>query len=378
MYLSHSLTIIGKIGYIMINKLPPLVIGDLTIKVPIIQAGMGVKISTAALASAVAICGGAGTIASVGLASGHPDAAADYVGTSNETFRKEIRQAHQETKEVVGVNIMVALNNYEEMVRTAVAENVDFIISGAGLPLSLPGYTKGSSVKLIPVVSSARSTEVILRAWKRRYKRLPDAIVVEGPMAGGHLGFSAEELINNTADSLEKIVTEVLAMIEKYRDEDSPEIPVIAAGGIFDGKDIARFLKLGAKGVQIGTRFVTTKECPVPDTLKELYIAATKEDIIIIKSPVGMPGRALRTKFIDRIMNDERIPFQCDYQCLRSCDVKTTPYCIAKAMCNATVGDIDNAVVFAGENVVKIKEVVTVKELMDELIKETIEELNKA
>ena len=361
----------------MITKLPPLLIGDLKIKIPIIQAGMGVKVSTAALASAVAIYGGAGTIASVGLASGHADASTDYVGTSNKTFQKEIRQARKQTKEVIGVNIMVALNNYEEMVRTAAKEDVDFIISGAGLPLSLPEYTKGSSVKLIPVVSSARSTEVILKTWKRRYNRLPDAIVVEGPLAGGHLGFKAEDLMNNTADSLEKIVSEVLVMIEKYRNGEGADIPVIAAGGIFDGKDIAKFLKLGAKGVQIGTRFVTTKECPVPDSFKELYVAAKKEDVVIIKSPVGMPGRAIKTDFIDRVMDNEKIPFKCDYQCLRSCDVKNTPYCIAKAMCNATIGDLDNAVVFAGQNVVRIKEIVTVKELMDEIVKEAIEELNK-
>jgi NAD(P)H-dependent flavin oxidoreductase YrpB (nitropropane dioxygenase family) len=361
----------------MISKLPPLLIGDLKIKVPIIQAGMGVKVSTAALASAVAIYGGAGTIASVGLASGHADASTDYIGSSNRTFQKEIRKAQAQTKEVIGVNIMVALSNYEEMVRTAAKEGVDFIISGAGLPLSLPEYTKGSSVKLIPVVSSARSAEVILRTWKRRYKRLPDAIVVEGPKAGGHLGFKAEDLIAGTTDRLETIVTDVLAMIEKYREGEGAEIPVIAAGGIFDGKDIAAFFKLGAKGVQMGTRFVATDECPVTDAFKKLYVSAKKEDVIIIKSPVGMPGRAIRTKFIDRVMQGEQIPFHCDYQCLRSCDVKNTPYCIAKAMCNATIGDLDNAVVFAGANVFRIKEVVSVKHLMDELVNETVEELNK-
>jgi len=361
----------------MISKLPPLLIGDLKIKVPIIQAGMGVKVSTAALASAVAICGGAGTIASVGLASGDADASTDYVGSSNRTFQKEIRQSKAQTKEVVGVNIMVALNNYEEMVRTAVKEDVDFIISGAGLPLSLPEYTKGSSVKLIPVVSSARSAEVILKTWKRRYKRLPDAIVVEGPMAGGHLGFKAEDLIAETTDSLETIVTEVLAMIEKYREGEGAEIPVIAAGGIFDGKDIARFFKLGAKGVQMGTRFVATDECPVTDAFKNLYVSTKKEDVIIIKSPVGMPGRAIRTKFIDRVMQNEKFPFKCDYQCLRSCDVKNTPYCIALAMCNATLGNLDEAVVFAGANVFRVKEIVSVEHLMNELVAETIEELNR-
>ena len=361
----------------MISKLPPLLIGDLKIKVPIIQAGMGVKVSTAALASAVAIYGGAGTIASVGLASGQADASTDYVGSSNRTFQKEIRQARAKTTEVFGVNIMVALNNYEEMVRTAVKENVDFIISGAGLPLSLPEYTKGSSVKLIPIVSSARSAELILKTWKRRYSRLPDAIVVEGPLAGGHLGFKAEELIAGTTDSLETIVTDVIAMAKKYTEEGDTEIPVIAAGGIFDGKDIAKFLRLGAKGVQMGTRFVATNECPVTDAFKNLYISSKKEDVIIIKSPVGMPGRAIRTNFIDRVMQNEKFPFKCDYQCLRSCDVKNTPYCIAKAMCNATLGDLDEAVVFAGANVFRVKEIVSVKHLMNELVKETIEELNK-
>lgn len=362
----------------MISKLPPLFIGGLKINIPIIQAGMGVKISTAALASAVAIYGGAGTIASVGLASSLVAASTDYVDTSNKALQKEIRQARQQTKEVVGVNIMVASSNYKEMVLTAVNEDVDFIISGAGLPLSLPEYTKGSSIKLIPIVSSARSAEVILKTWSRRYKRLPDALVVEGPMAGGHLGFKAEDLIANTTDCLETIVTDVLVMVEKYKKGGGAEIPVIAAGGIFDGKDIARFFKIGAKGVQIGTRFVATDECHAPDSFKKLYIAAKKEDIIIIKSPVGMPGRAIRTKFIDRVINGENISFQCNYQCLRSCDFKNTQYCIAKAMHNATIGDLDNAVVFAGENVFRVKEIVSVKTLMDELVAETIKELNKA
>ena len=362
----------------MIDKLPPLAIGNLKIKIPIIQGGMGVKVSTAALASAVAICGGAGTIASVGLSHELSKKNKTYIEFSNDALQKEIRRAKKLTNGVVGVNIMVALSNYEEMVRVAVKEKVDYIISGAGLPLSLPEYTKGSPVKLIPIVSSARSAEVILKTWKRRYKRLPDAIVVEGPMAGGHLGFKFEQLMENTADSLEKIVSDVLVMVEKYRAGKGADIPVIAAGGIFDGKDIAKFLKLGAKGVQMGTRFVATKECTVPDSFKELYVAAKKEDVIIIKSPVGMPGRAISTDFIDKIMKGEKIPFNCHYQCLRSCDVKNTPYCIGKAMHNATIGDLDNAIVFAGENVARVKEIVSVKELMDEIVNEAIEEMNKA
>jgi nitronate monooxygenase len=361
----------------MISKLPPLFIGDLKIDIPIIQGGMGVKVSTAELASAVALCGGGGTIASVGLAYGIYEKGMSYTGVSNETLRLEINRAREITNGAIGVNIMVALGNYEEMVRAAIKEDVDYIISGAGLPLSLPEYTDGSSVKLIPIVSSARSAEVILKTWRRRYRRLPDAIIVEGPMAGGHLGFRAEDLINDTADPLEKTITEVIEICAEYSAGVGSEIPVIAAGGIYDGKDIVKFLKLGAKGVQMGTRFVATHECPVSRKFKELYVAATEEDVIIIKSPVGMPGRAIKTDFINRLRQGEEIPFRCDYKCLRSCDVKNTQYCIAQALCNAMTGNFEEAVVFAGKNVVRIKEIVSVKELIDELVFEASEELEK-
>lgn len=358
----------------MIEKLPPLVIGDLVIEVPIIQGGMGVKVSTASLAAAVADCGGAGTVASVGLAYGVDETNKTYVDISDTALKKEIRQARKLTKGVVGVNIMVALSNYEEMVRTAAEEQVDYIISGAGLPLSLPEFTKGKAVKLIPIVSSGRTAEVMLRTWSRRYNRLPDALIVEGPMAGGHLGFKADDLIEGKTDNLEKLLVDVLAVVKKYC-KSGVDIPVVAAGGIFDGKDIAKFLKMGAKGVQMGTRFVATTECAVSDKFKELYIAATEEDITIIKSPVGMPGRAIKTEFINRINRGEKIPFKCSYRCLRTCDVKNTQYCIAQAMCKATNGDFENAVVFAGSNVVRVKEIVSVKELMDELFRDTLKEL---
>jgi NAD(P)H-dependent flavin oxidoreductase YrpB (nitropropane dioxygenase family) len=361
----------------MAKKLPPLIIGNLKIKLPIIQGGMGVKVSTAALAGAVAICGGAGTIASVGLAYGMNELLDDYNQNSNKALQKEIRLAKKLTRNPIGVNIMTALSNYGKMVQTAVNEKVDYIVSGAGLPLSLPSYAVSSNVKLIPIVSSARSAEIIFKTWWRRYKRLPDAVIVEGPMAGGHLGFRADELRQNTTDSLEKIVVEVLAVIERYQEKAEADIPLIAAGGIFDGKDIAKFLKLGAKGVQMGTRFVATDECPVHENFKRLYIKATKEDIIIIKSPVGMPGRVINTHFAGT-EKDEKIPFKCDYKCLKSCDVKNAPYCIAKAMCSALNGDMENAIVFAGENVVRIKEIVSVKKLLREITREAIDALNKS
>jgi nitronate monooxygenase len=360
----------------MLNKLQPLFVGDLKINIPIIQGGMGVRVSTAALAGAVANCGGAGTIASVGL-HGTEKTDKTYTEFSNDALRKEIRLAREITQGVIGVNIMVALSNYEEMVRTAVKENVDYIVSGAGLPLSLPDYTKGSSVKLIVIVSSARSANIIFKTWKRRYNRLPDAVVVEGPMAGGHLGYDADDLKENKAKTLDALVVEILEVVRSYQSEKSVEVPVIAAGGVFDGKDIARLFKLGARGVQMGTRFVATHECPVSDKVKELYVAAGEDDVTIIKSPVGMPGRALKTAFIERIRGGEKIPFKCNYKCLRSCDIKGAPYCIAKALCNALIGDCDNAVVFAGSNVVRIKEIISVEELMSSITQQAIEELNR-
>jgi len=361
----------------MSDKLKPLLIGDLEIKIPIIQGGMGVKVSTASLASAVANCDGAGTIASVGLGYDPEEKDVDYVKVSREALQKEIRQAKKLTQGVVGINIMVALSNYEDLVRTAAKEKTDFIISGAGLPLSLPGFTKGTSIKLIPIVSSVRAANIVMKTWKKRYNRLPDAIVAEGPMAGGHLGFRLEDLKLHKANGLENLVVDVLKLVKGYEKDSGANIPVIAAGGIFDGKDVAKFLRLGAKGIQMATRFVATFECSVPDEFKKLYIAAREEDVVIIDSPVGMPGRAIRTKFIDRIRHGEKIPFKCSYQCLRSCNPNTVPYCIAKALCDAVTGYIDDSVVFAGSNVVKVKKIVSVKELIDDIVNETIGELNK-
>jgi len=355
----------------MSNGLKPLLIGDLEIKIPIIQGGMGVKVSTASLASAVANCGAAGTIASVGLAYGIDEKGREFVEASNEALQKEIRLAKKLTKGIVGVNIMVALSNYEELARTAAKENTDFIISGAGLPLSLPEFTKGTSAKLIPIVSSPRATDLIIKTWKRRYNRLPDAIVVEGPMAGGHLGFKLNDLKSHTATSLESLVVDILKVVKGYESESGTHIPVIAAGGIFDGSDIAKFLKLGVSGIQMATRFVATLECSVPDEFKKLYIAAKEEDIVIIDSPVGMPGRAIMTKFVRRVIHGEKVPFKCTYKCLRTCDPNAVPYCIARALCNAVNGDLDNAVVFAGSNVAKVKEIVSVKDLIHELVDET-------
>jgi len=361
----------------MNKKLEPLIIGDLEIEIPIVQGAMGVRVSTAPLCAAVAECGGAGTIAGIGLGYGTEENQTNFTKASRESLIKEIRMAKKLTDGVVGVNLMVAVSNYDDLARTAVREKTDFIASGAGLPLKLPEIIDNSPTKLIPIISSARAANIIIKTWKKRYNRFPDAIVLEGPLAGGHLGFKFDDLKSHNRDGLETLLTEVLKVTNGYEKDYNINMPVIAAGGIFDGQDIARFLQMGAKGVQVATRFVTTFECTVSERFKELYINAKEEDIIIIKSPVGMPGRAIRTEFIDKVMNGEKIPFKCNYQCLRSCNPRTAPYCIAEALFNAVCGDIENAVVFAGKNVSKIKEIVSVRELMDSLVSETVEELDR-
>ncbi len=368
----------------MKNTLKPLMIGDLELKVPIIQGGMGVRVSMAPLAAAVADCGGAGTIASVGLPPDTPENRADVPKSCREYLQKEIRLGKKLSSGVIGVNIMVALSNYEDMVRAAVKEKTDFIISGAGLPISLPEYAEGSSAKLIPIIASARGGKLLLKTWQRRYNRFPDAIIVEGPLSGGHIaGYSLEELKaqKDTIQKeplLENAVKEVLELVDEYEEKYSVSIPVIAAGGIFDGKDVAHFLKLGAKGVQIGSRFVATEECTAAEEFKQLYLDSDGGDLVIIQSPVGMPAKAIRTKFLDDVLRGERKKFDCNYQCLRTCDPATVQFCIAKGLIDAVEGDIDNAVVFAGTNVSRINKIVTVKELIDEIVSEASEELDKA
>jgi len=338
---------------------------------------MGVRVSTASLAAAVAGCGAAGTIAGVGLGYGSARNEHDYYEASKAALTEEIRKAKSATKGVVGVNAMVALANYEDLARTASAENADFIASGAGLPLLLPGFVDNKRTKLMPVISSARAGSIIIKAWQKRFNRLPDALIVEGPMAGGHLGFKPEELTPvPELGTLEKIVVEVIKLAKEYRKPGLP-MPVIAAGGVYDGRDMARFLRLGCGGVQMATRFVATNECSVADAFKQLYLKARKEDIMIIKSPVGMPGRAIRTPFVERLARGERVPLECHYQCLRSCDPRTAPYCIARAMFNAAAGKTDEAVIFCGSNVWRVDKIVPVRELIDTIVAEAESELSK-
>ncbi|MDD5657756.1 MAG: nitronate monooxygenase family protein [Elusimicrobia bacterium] len=359
----------------MPKALEPLIIADREISIPIVQGGMGVQVSTAALAGAVAECGAVGTIAGVGLGYGTEENETDFPGASRRALQAEIRKVKAMTKGFVGVNLLGALSNFEDLARTAAAAGADFIASGAGLPLCLPALTDGFQTRLIPIVSSARAAAIIIKAWKKRYDRVPDAFIVEGPLAGGHLGFKPEELQPPRPGRLEAEVVEVLKVARDCERQTGARVPVIAAGGIFDGKDAARFFALGARGVQIATRLVATKECSVAQAFKDLYLKARPEDLVIIESPVGMPGRAIRTRFVDRVLSGARVPFKCGYQCLRTCNPAAAPYCIAKAMFNAVAGDIDNAVVFAGHNVSRVREIVPVRDVLESMVREAEAEL---
>jgi NAD(P)H-dependent flavin oxidoreductase YrpB (nitropropane dioxygenase family) len=353
-------------------NIPTLTIGDLKITPPIIQGGMGVRVSRANLASAVANTGCAGVIACAGLGLFENFPASEFAKLNEEALRYEIRKAKGLTNGIIGVNIMVALADYENLVKTAVEENVDLIISGAGLPLMLPKYLNGKNIKLIPVVSSARTFRIICKRWKSHFDKLPDAVVVEGVKAGGHLGYSYESITDNTAPRLEQITAEVIEIADSF----VPHIPVIAAGGIFDGKDIARFLQLGASGVQMATRFVCTDECDAHINFKQAYLNAKEEDLTIIKSPVGLPGRVINNSFVEKIKQGKTVPFACSYRCIRTCDPKKSPYCIAKVLANAANGKLDESFVFAGSNAYRCSEIVPVKVLVEKLTQELMLALN--
>ena len=352
-------------------------IGNLSISVPIVQGGMGVGISLSGLASAVANEGGVGVISSAGLGLLYRNLSKDYIQASIMGLKEELRKAREKTKGVIGVNVMVAMSNFADMVKTAIAEKADIIFSGAGLPLNLPSFLQKDSVtKLVPIVSSARAARVIAEKWHNLYNYLPDAFVVEGLKAGGHLGFKDEQ-INDEHFSLEHILPEVIDEVKDIETHYGKSIPVIVAGGIYTGEDIKRFMDMGAAGVQMGTRFVTTEECDASDIFKQTYIEAKQEDIQIIKSPVGMPGRAIFSKFIQKVKEGQKQPKTCMCKCIKTCDISKSPYCIIAALYNAFKGNMDNGYAFAGANAFRATKIVSVKETFRSLLDEFNRAINK-
>lgn len=348
-------------------KIPELTIGGITARIPIVQGGMGVRVSRSSLASAVANQGGIGTISTIGLGD-IETSKTHFEEVSREALKFEIRRAKSMTSGHLAVNVMGVLSNADDVIKTSVSEGIKLIVFGAGLPTKLPALVEDPTVNLIPIVSSGRGAELILRAWDRRYSRTADAFILEGPLAGGHLGFTEEQLANRDQYSLEKLLAEILESTARYEDRYQRRIPIIAAGGVYTGEDIARMLSLGASGVQMGTRFVCTEECDVSPEFKQTYLDAREEDIVIIKSPVGMPARAIHNTFLKRLASEEKAKVKCDFRCLTVCKVKTAEYCIAQVLVNSFMGDIDHGVVFCGQNAHRVDRIVTVEALFKELI----------
>jgi len=359
----------------MITKhMPQLRIGNLVMDNPIIQGGMGVGISLSGLASAVANEGGIGVISSVALGLLEENKQLKFKDANIHFLKKEIRKAKQQTDGVIGLNIMVAMSDYNNLLECAIEEEVDIVFLGAGLPLRFPKRYSMDEIKRIkthfaPIVSSARAAQIVFQYWEKSFGRIPDAVVVEGPKAGGHLGFKKEQ-IDDPDYRLEKLIPEVIAVIKSFEDRLNKEIPVIAAGGIYSGADIRKFLGLGAKGIQMATRFVATHECDASTEFKQAYINSKKEDIEIIDSPVGLPGRAIRNTFLNDVAAGEKKPFNCPWKCLKTCDFRTTPYCIADALYNAQKGNLQKGFTFAGANAYKVDKIISVTELFKTLQRE--------
>ncbi len=356
------------------GTVPVLRIGDLEARTPIIQGGMGVGISLGGLASAVANAGGIGVIATPGIGQFEPDFDTNPRQANKRALAKEIRKAKAQSDGLIGVNVMVALANFDDLVQCAVDEGADLLLLGAGLPLGLPDTLPLEKLgelhtKFAPIVSSGRAAKLVFRSWEKRYSHVPDAVVVEGPLAGGHLGFKKEQ-IDDPEYALEKILPEVISAIEPYQERFGKNIPVIAAGGIYTGADIHRFMELGAAGVQMGTRFVATNECDASQGFKDAYVKCREEDIVIIDSPVGLPGRAIRGEFLDRVSTGHREPFKCSWKCLKTCNFKKTPYCICSALTNAKEGNWSHGFAFAGQNAYRIDRIMPVSELVGTLIAE--------
>ena len=367
--------------------LKPLKIGNLVAKHPVIQGGMGVGVSLSSLAGAVAKAGGIGIISTAQIGFKDQDFGKNPMAANLRAIHSELKKAREKAPQgILGFYIMVATKEYASYVKEAVKAGADVIISGAGLPIDMPKFVaeaeneNGGSEKkerrtmIAPIVSSVKSALVICRMWDRKYHTAPDFVVVEGPCAGGHLGFSREQLAELGADTdhvaetfdepaYDKEIRGIIETVKSFAEKYKKHIPVITAGGIFDHKDVLHQFALGAEGIQAATRFVTTEECDADIAYKEAYINAKEEDIVIVKSPVGMPGRAIKNKFLERVAQGPVKVERC-FRCLEHCNPAETPYCITKALINAAEGKIDEALLFCGSNAYRCEKIETVPEVM--------------
>lgn len=352
-------------------------INDRYLKLPLIQGGMGVGISLGNLAGNVMKQGAMGTISFA-----HPGYyRADFLKNSLQANLQAIADEVKKAREIsdgnglLAANIMVASKDYKEYVEAAVKAKVDTIISGAGLPLELPKYVKDEKILLAPIVSSGKACELLARKWDRNYQKIMDFVVIEGSMAGGHLGFKKTDVLEGKCEDLSKILKDVLAVLSPYEDKYQRKIPVFVAGGIFDGKDIAKYLKEQASGVQMGTRFIATYECDADQRFKDMIIDCQKEDIVIVNSPAGLPGRALKNDFILKADNGTKVCIANCFHCLKTCDPSATYYCISRALINAVKGNVSSGLIFVGENAYRVNKMTSVEALINELMEELEKEI---
>ena len=382
-------------------------IGELEAKIPLIQGGMGVGISLSGLAGAVALEGGIGVISTAQIGYKEPDWDRNPIEANLRAIKKEVKKAKEISHGgIIATNIMVATKFYDKYVKAAIDAGVDMIISGAGLPLNLPELARKSKVKLAPIVSSKKAAQIIFRRWERNYNTTPDCVIVEGPNAGGHLGFKPEEIeqynvcrndepentdkynktetnninninvcqkansVNLEFDNRAKTklysdeIKDIIDFVHTYEEKCEKDIPVVVAGGIYDKSDADCIFELGASGIQVATPFVATKECDAHENYKMAYVNCKKDDIEIIKSPVGMPARAINNKFLKRVKKEGRIaPIKC-HQCVSTCNMLETPYCITDALINAVSGNVDEGLIFCGAYAYKINDISTVKDII--------------
>ncbi|MEF9951916.1 MAG: nitronate monooxygenase family protein [Clostridium sp.] len=350
--------------------LKPLKIGKFEAAIPIIQGGMGVGVSLSKLAGAVASCGGIGTISAAHPGYKEPDFEKKPLEANLRALKVHIKEALSKAKNgLVAVNIMSASNHYDEFVKASVDAGANLIVSGAGLPMNLPSLCKNTKTAIAPIVSSAKVSSLILKMWDKRHGATADAIVFEGPDAGGHLGFKLES-IDAARESFYDEIKNIVESIKPYAEKYKKKIPLIVAGGIFSGEDIAKVIESGADGVQLGTRFVATEECDAHENFKMAYVNSTKDDMVLLKSPVGLPGRGIKNRFSEEIKVEKK-PIKKCYNCIHVCKPAEIPYCISGALLDSVKGDTNDALVFAGSNAYRIDKIVPVSELINELVTET-------
>lgn len=348
-------------------NIKPLKIGNLVAKLPIIQGGMGVGVSLSNLAGNVAKHGAIGVISTAHPGYLEEDFENNTLAANIRGLTKHIKKAKEISNNgIIAVNVMVAMNNYIEYVKTAIEAGADMIISGAGLPLNLPEITKDSSIKIAPIVSSSKAARIVLSYWKKHFNRTADAVIVEGPLAGGHLGFKKDKIDDET-NTFTKNVQSVIEEVKNFEKEFNKKIPIVVAGGVFTHEDMMKYLDLGASGVQVATQFVATHECDAHINFKNAFVNCKKEDIELTISPVGMPGRAIRNKLTETLKTQKVKITKC-YNCLIPCNPASTPYCISSALIKAVKGDVENGLVFCGANAYRINKISSVEEILNKLM----------